>query len=519
MNPVLARLFLCGLIAAPSLSNAADEDLAAAREKLMGPVIATGPDYTVHSPQAVRTGNAVRCAVQGGNAMSDEAFNARLNAIREAAAKEQEPLDKEETALMNARRARPPMSDQEFAPKWKSLQARKEEIASKARAEDKKLQDEWANSRRSSSNTITLYLQHAPLDPNATIVPLEGIAPSSAFVAEFSRIMRPFLSTCPDSDWVSAAHYYRDAIPFGLKVTQAQLDPHIIAFRYILRAGNLSLNKAPEYFGETQRINNDPARNPRLTLAGLHASNQALSIETDRRNAAYRKDFKDPAKRQQGIVYKLDPYWTRYRKPELARRIFDGDFGMGEKDARYIHGGAKHYRDSTEFRILYFNYADLYSGKCKAHVQSWVTFAHQTSENHRSELDPITGVFVPKSDPKTVTYQIDARFAEFYQRYKPDVLNAMMSRTLGQMKQAERGERKRFSEMTTSDFSKTLKQATSEMLDMDGILLGFFDSHSCTSATMAQMGENILRAAEDRPSAQEEGVRYPGAEQESDPPQ
>ncbi|MEW5756449.1 MAG: hypothetical protein AB1810_09095 [Pseudomonadota bacterium] len=504
MNPVFARLFICGLIAAPTFSEAADDDLAAlraAREANMGPVIAAGADYTVHSPQAARAGNTVRCAVQTGNAMSDEAFNARLNAIRETEARAREPLDEEKAALMNARRARPPMSDQEFAPKWASLQAREKEIALKAHAEDKKLQEEWANSRRTASHAITLYLQHAPRDPNATIVPLEGIAPSSAFVAELNALLRPFLSTCPDSDWVSAAHYFRDATPFGKKGTQAQLDPHIIMFRYILRAGNLSLNKAPEYFGETQRINNDPVRNPRLTLAGLQASNQARSIETGRRSAVYRKDYETAAKRQPGIVYKLDPYWRQYKKydggydegKDTVRRVFDGDFAR-QKESDY-------------FKAHVYLFSSDYSRQCKSEIPNFTRFKIPspaivgTRTYADGHVENVYGTTI-------ITVDIDSRFAPFYEAYRKVGLPMYL------------GIWSRKAVQISSSILNSSMEDLGNGVDTTNVTMWseFFRQHKCTSATMLQMRDNLLRAANSQRSAQDEGIRYPGAEQESDPP-
>lgn len=519
MNRLFARLWLCGLISVPAVSGAAEDDsaaLRAARAKLMGPVIATAATYTVHSPQAKKTGAGYQCGASAPGRMSNEEYTARTNALQQAARAENSALQKEETALMNARRSASPMPDKEFFAKWNPLQARKEAIAERAAADDEKLQEEWNNSRAASVSALTLYLQHTPSDPNRPIVPLDGPIPSSAFVAELNRLLRPFLATCGDSEWAATAHYYRNDLPFGMAVTD-KLEPHIIAFQYVLRGGTLSL-KPGQIVSEVQRINNDPARNPRLTLAGLRAENAALSGESSRRTASYRADHAIAAKRKPGVVYKLDPYWARYRKPDPARRIFDGDFGMDENSANLIYGGAKKYADTADFRMIFINYADLYSQRCKAQVSSWATLAEQTRVNHRSELNPVTGLFEAKSDPMTVTRQMDARFSGLYQRYEADLQTAQMAKTLGQMKAAERGERKRPSEMTASEFTDAIKQQTSEMRELSGIFPEFFDNHACASAAMTQMGENILRASRGRPSMQAEGVKLDNAARESDPP-
>jgi hypothetical protein len=365
-------------------------------------------------------------------------------------------------------------------------------------------------------NAFTLYFQHTPPDPNQTLVPLQGLAPAAAFVTELNALLRQFLSTCPDTEWVSSAHYYRDVIPAGMAVTD-RLEPHIIAFRFVLRGGALSLKPA-KALSEAQKINNDPARNPRLTLAGLRAENAAMSGEASRRSASYRKEYASESHRKPGIVYKLDAYWTRYRKPDLARRVFDGDFGTEAGSAGLIHGGGRRYADTAEFRMLFINYADLFSERCPAQVKSWSTLAEQTRVNHRSELNPVTGIFESKSDPKTVTRRIDSRFAGLYPRYEADLQGTQLATTVRQMKAAERGERQRPSNMSVIDFEAAVKQQMSEMMDFAGVFPDFFDNHACSSAAMTQMGENILRAAQGRHSLQADGVTLPNAARESDPP-
>ncbi|MBX3705544.1 MAG: hypothetical protein KF911_02840 [Pseudomonadales bacterium] len=433
MNRLSASMFLCLLLILPASIRAADDPAAlrTAREHLMGPLIATAPEFTVHSPQAEQSGAGYRCGA--GN-----------------------------------------------------------------------------------MNAVTLYLQHTPSDPNRTLVPLAGIAPDPAFVADLNRILRTFLSTCPDSEWVTSAHYYRDAIPYGMAVTD-KLDPHIIAFRFVLRGGTLSLKPA-QIVSEAQRINNDPARNPRLTLAGLQAENAAISGESLRRSADYRAGHAVASGRQPGIVYRLDRYWAQYRRPALARRIFDGDFGVDSASTGYIHGGARRYADTTDFRFLFIHYADLFSERCAAQVESWATLAEQTRVNHRSELNPVTGIFEARSDPETVTRRIDARFAGLYPGYEDDLLTAQMASALEQMKAADRGEQRRTSEMSASDMASAVEQQMSDVMDRSGVFPEFFDNHACTSATVTQMGENILRAAHGRPSLQAAGVKLANAAEESDPP-
>ena len=519
MNRLIARLCLCGLVTMHAYCLAAEDPAAlrAARAKLVGPAIATTSEYTVHSPQATKRGNGYQCGRGAGPSMSNEEYYAEKAKIDEMAAKESEVASEELARLNREYRANPALkNDPAWQRKFDAANAANSAVTTRQQQRMVPLDKKWQESRAASVNAVTLYFLHTPTDPNKTIVPLEGLVPTSAFVADLNRVLRPFLATCAATEWAIMYHYYRDDIPFGRVVTDT-LDPHIVFFQYILRAGTLSL-KPGQVVSISQKIDNDPARNPRLTLAGLRTENAALSGETSRRSADYRRGQAVATNRKPGIVYKLDAYWTQYRKPDLARRIFDGDFGMDEKSSQYIYGGAKRYADTADFRLLYLNYADLYSARCKSFVRSWATLTEETRVNQRSELNPATGIFESKSDPKTVTRQIDARFARFYQRYQGELQNTLMAKTLGQMKAGERGERKRPIDMTVADAAQALKQQNAEMNDMAGIFPEFFGNHACTSATMTQLGDNIVRAANSQPSAQAQGMQYKGATQESDAP-
>lgn len=520
MNCVTTRGYLLAFVLLSTHSLAADDiaDLRAARARLIGPAIVATPEYSVHSPQASRQGDGFQCGGDTAQGMSSDQYYAEKARIDAAAGKEIDAANETLSQLNRQYNANPSVRND---PTWrKTFDAANAAIAAasnRQREQMAPLDRKWNESRAASVNAVTLYVMHTPTDPDTTIVPLQGLGPTAEFVARFNQTMQGFLANCADTDWAASVHYYQDEIPFGMQVADT-LDTQIIAFQYTLRSGTLSLKPA-ERVSEAQRINNDPARNPRLTLAGLRAENAAMSGESSRRSAEYRNEQRDASNRKPGIVYKLDGYWAQYRKPELARRIFDGDFGMDEKGAKYIHGGATRYAATADFALLYLNYADLYSARCKDHVQAWATLMEETRVNHRSELNPVTGLFEARSDPKIVTRQIDARFAPLYQRYQGELEKTFMARALDQLKAADSGERKRYSEMTVTEFKAAVTQEESALKDLAGIFPEFFGNHACTSAAMSQLGDNIIRAANSQPSAQAQGVQFKGADQESDAPQ
>lgn len=501
----LPCLLTLAVLCAPSMLVANDlAGLRAAREQRMGPVIAMSAGYTTHSPGAAAVGGGYRCSRSATGTMTEAEYLAKG---RERAARYQAEWDKlaAEDKELYRKFSRSEISVQEKLKANAAINNRRMELQKRDAEQVQKLEQEWKQAGGAWSGPLQIYLQHTPSNPDATIIPFDGLYPSAAFIAELNRVLRPFLASCGDRDQVRVSHYFKDEVPYLSAPTAAE--PPIREHRYTLRGGTLQLQRHLDSYEPSvlATLGLDPAHNRRLTLAGLQAEKVALSNEQSRRNADYRKDFHIAAKRRRGIVYKYDAYWAQYRNPDLARRIFDGDF------ANYVN--------TTDFRALFLGYAQLYTSRCEKHVKSFTTLYDSTRTNHRSEELPGTDIIVAKSDPKIVPFRIDSRFAKHYQGYEGELTNAYMARVLGQMKEAGRGDRKRPSDMTAGDFAAAVKEERDYMTNMAGIFPEFFDKHLCESAAMTQLGENILRAADGRASLQQEGSTLANAERESDPPQ
>ena len=108
-----------------------------------------------------------------------------------------------------------------------------------------------------------------------------------------------------------------------------------------------------------------------------------------------------------------------------------------------------------------------------------------------------------------IPIDIDTRFAPFYLEYETaSRAYFMKSMSVGHEQSGSAAN------WTKADLAKVIDWAGNF-----NIWLGFFRQHKCNSATMLQMRDNLLRAAKSQNSVQKDGVRYPGAEQESDAPQ
>jgi hypothetical protein len=489
-------LLRTAVVAAAFASCVAADDVATLRglrEQIIGPVIARGAEFTAHSPHAEPAGSGFRCRQPSASGMSDAEYQARYTAMQQAAQAKSAAIMKEKMDLMNARRMRPPMPLDEYQAKVKVLQERERVAAEEAYAASKRLDAERLNARSAASDRVAITFQHAPRDERATIIPFSGQLPSPAFIAEMNRVLQPFLATCGDRSAVSIVHVYRDLFPLGGVDVERRYEKPITAFSYILRGGVLSLHphaNTPRWLAA-----NGYSNDARFTLASARAKFEAAVAESNRASATYRRDHAILAKRQPGIVYKLDPYWSQYKVDptwDTVRRVFDGDF-TGQKD-------------SWQFKAAFYMFADIYSSRCKSEVKRFVPHklpvsrivATRTYLSGRVEHDRVTDF---------ITVFIDERFEPQWLSYEPAAMKQILV--------AAGNITEEMGSLTTASNEKILGALRqSQQVSM---FLRFFQDHACPSATMLQLRENLVRAANVRPSVQQEGLRLPNADRESDP--
>jgi hypothetical protein len=463
------------------------------REQIIGPAIARGAEFTAHSPQGEPAGSGFRCRQPSASGMSDAEYQARYTATQQAAQAKNAAIMKEKMDLMNARRMRPPMPLDEYQAKVKLLQERESAAAEEAYAASKRLDAERLSARSAASDYVAITLQHAPRDERATIIPFSGQVPAPAFIAELNRVLQPFLATCGDRASVSVAHVYRDLFPLGGVDVERRYEKPITAFYYTLRGGVLALNpqaNTPRFLAA-----NGYSSDARFTLATARQKWEAAVAESNRASATYRRDHAILAKRQPGIVYKLDPYWAKYNVDptwDAVRRTFDGDFA-GQKD-------------SWQFKAAFYTFGDIYSARCKSEVRRFVSHqipvsrivATRTYTSGRVEHDRVTDF---------ITVYIDERFEPQWMSYEPAAFKQILV--------AAGNITEEMGSLTTASNAKIVQALRqSQQVSM---FVRFFQDHPCNSATMLQLRENLVRVANDRPSVQQERLRLPNAERESDP--
>lgn len=457
-----------------------------ARERAIGRLLASGPGYQIYSSSADAKRQPL-CSASNSvdpKQLQDD-FSRATNELQLKSRSESEAIQKEQAALTMAYR-RKEIPSEEYQKRYQELDKRLSEASMRAHEASQKLQQDYQRARLSpSAGWLILYALHTPLNPDAPVVPITASGqPDPEFVAHLNAALRSALAGCGDLQ-VAIRHYFKDAYP-NFKVPEDAGEQPVFAAAFSLRNGVLSAN--PVNLPRARISPNDPL----LTLSGFLARNG----EVDRINAVYRKDHLSAAKRQSGIVYKLDGYWSKYFDFDIARRAFDGDF---PKLAEMAH-----------FKTIMSTYASVYSARCKDHVKAWATYQmpYEEEVSRRVYLD---GHVERDTVTRSVPLKIDARFDPEFGRDWPTV-NQYVLRELYKISEGMGHPATWTIKSLSRDFPTQYGKTTASQITQ------FFNQHTCTSAAMKQLGENLIRAARKQPSLQADRVRIPGAEAESDRP-
>lgn len=167
-----------------------------------------------------------------------------------------------------------------------------------------------------------------------------------------------------------------------------------------------------------------------------------------------------------GLVRKSRKFWDEY-DTDVVRQVFDGNFGEALDP-------------SPAFELVFNSYVELYSKDCR-------------------DLLPAKHSSLMLSNPtqgQSVTVEMDPRFEAKYLQYGKAIISG--GQTLRAVLAVESGR------------SNPLAPG----FDVDR----FFKEATCQSASMHQLGENLIRAATGKRSLQEDGVSIPGAAEESEKP-
>ena len=495
---ILGTFVLC--LGLPVVAQQPTAELRAARQRLIGTEIARVGDYAAYSPQATASGACPASYREPAAPPTQADLEKYWKALADAKRRISMEADSRRApfnASLNAhnKEFRENRIDLvEFRRREKAVAVERSKVDSWQRAEEARVEKELSAPLNTANRVLQINLEHAPADPNATIVPLDSqFLPTAAYLANLNRALASFLKTCGSSDSVVVAHFYRDLFPNGVP---ADFEPPITSYRYALKSGALQLDES-DLKSAMFLARHDPDRNPRLRLAIFKNRIDTRVAETSRIKAEYRADFLKASKRRPGIVYKLDPFWAQYPKSELARRIFDGDFAQ--------------YSKTSNFSWLYLVYGDYFSSRCAQHVKSWTTLLVPVSEPDGTVDNPVTGLPETRFRSSVDKLRLDSRFAPRYNEFEAAIRVYALSRAADAIKNGPN-----FATMTAREFFK-LVPAVKDQLTPEGTDLEFLQNHACDSATMTQLGENIARASRGQPSLQADGVRLDNAERESDP--
>ena len=168
-----------------------------------------------------------------------------------------------------------------------------------------------------------------------------------------------------------------------------------------------------------------------------------------------------------GLVHKSAAFWNDDGS-ELIRKVFDGDFG-------------NNVADSTDFQFLFGSYVESFSSRCRTDLPT-----------QRVSVTITQGFATNLS---TATVEMDPRFADPYHAYYENLTSG--GTALGIL------------------LREGPDRALKKLLE-PGDVERFFARAPCRSASMRQLGENLLRAGKGQPSVQRAGVTIPGAAAESD---
>ena len=491
-----AFLYLAFLLLSPSLQTATLEEKRATRLERIGPVIASVPSYTIHTDMAIRDGDRLACAT-GRTREAIQAEHDRLEAQKQSIWQErdeklvqlnirledrnaaQKAMQKADDLNQRYRRGEITLAEyksiqiqyqDQARERFVRIQQQKDAVTEEYGARyDEITRQQKALWRDNSAGRLTFTVLHMPDSRTETIVPLQNGEPTDNFVMELNEAVAPFVATCGEANLAYVSHYYRDALRYG------EGDKPVISFRYNIEDNRLSPVACDTPMCRTvmatQGNSADPRDNPDLTLAGFIEGELAKA-----ENAGdYRNAFAYEQGRREGIVYRLDPYWARYDEFDIARRIFEGEFGE--------------YRNTPEFKAFYTGLATSYSKRCEAHVAQWRTFErdYDAYEGMDHNLD---GSRTIHTSEQTKTYRIDARFASHWAQFESDLNRAVLD--------------------------QGIFQGFGLVLGLRGEMETFLNNHACDSATVQQMTGNFILAANGQPSVQQAGLRFVGAAAESD---
>jgi hypothetical protein len=164
-----------------------------------------------------------------------------------------------------------------------------------------------------------------------------------------------------------------------------------------------------------------------------------------------------------GLVHKSAAYWSGY-KSDIIQRVFDGAFRGAEMDS------------DVPFHILFGGYVEQYSNSCSDYLKGHF--------DRRTITQSSNGMV--STSVMNIDYRYLAKYDEYSQGGGLDTLRVLTG-------------------------AASLSSVMTPAFD----IIRFFAIEKCDSAAMRQLGENLLRGANGKPSLQASGGSIAGAAAES----
>ena len=196
------------------------------------------------------------------------------------------------------------------------------------------------------------------------------------------------------------------------------------------------------------------------------------------------------ARRKNGIVYKSARFWQEFSDFKTPQKIFDGQFSGLVTE--------------INFKNFYVDFVAGYSRYCRQYLPSQCdTRTYMNIEIEKDEM----GFEKSRTETGPTTIYIDPRFTAKFDQYQNEVNQYNKVNTLKVMFDMRKNIEKQSISDSVSEAVYQLQVFETEK---------FFSKVPGDSATMKQMWENLLRAANTDPSVQASGVVFTNAEKESD---
>ncbi len=198
-------------------------------------------------------------------------------------------------------------------------------------------------------------------------------------------------------------------------------------------------------------------------------------------------------KAEGSAVFRNDVFWSGYRGLETARVIFDGEFGR--------------ITDFFEAAAVYVGFLEAFDRECHTYLPPKRVTVTRQWYTRRGD-----GPWLPDGPPSQLT--MDARYHEKYESMRAAAAGNDALRMLG----AVFGGAAADPDASVHDALAEMLEPAAELLRRQGSMQRMMSDSGCASATVRQLGDNLLALANAEPPVQGTGRRYAGAEAESQPP-